>query len=39
MQEAEKMQAQTLKDAIRVFDPRKTLFVLSILESMDYHAR
>jgi len=25
MQEAEKMQAQTLKDAIRVFDPRKTL--------------
>ena len=25
MQEVEKMQAQTLKDAIRVFDPRKTL--------------
>ena len=25
MQETEKMQAQTLKDAIRVFDPRKTL--------------
>lgn len=39
MQEVEKMQAQTLKDAIRVFDPRKTLDKENLDEYYTYRIR